>query len=133
MYNNPYQTRREPSNKEVWYSQALSSVENTNVSVSYLDRYINKLSLVTRTGLKVTEFIKKSQLYLPVDPTDQYYFVDASIRYRPDIISQEVYGTPILYWVILSCNNLTHPLEMTTALTVRVPHLSRILKDGVLV
>ena len=130
--NNEYQTHLEPSNREVWFSSSLSDIysDKSNNTVS---RYRNKIRLTSFSGVTFLEFIKKSQLYLPVSPDDQYYFVDASKQYRPDLISNEVYGSPIYYWVILSCNNLISPLQVRTNLTLRIPPLGEILNHGGLI
>ena len=130
--NNQYQTHQEPSNREVWYSKVLSNVVSDR-DVNTLNRYRNKIKLTSYSGYNVIEFIKKSQLYLPEDPSDQYYFVDASKQYRPDLISNEVYGSPIYYWVILSCNNLISPLQVAANLTLRLPSLTSILNSGTLI
>lgn len=132
MNNNDYQIHTEPSMQEIWYSNFLNSISQQTTEGT-LNRYKNKIYLTSYTGVHTIEFIKRSQLYLKEDPTDTYYFVDASKRYRPDLISLEMYGTPILYWVILECNNLFTPLDVETNLTLRIPSLSRILRDGRLV
>lgn len=130
--NNEYQTHLEPSNREVWFSSSLSDIysDKSNNTVS---RYRNKIRLTSFSGVTFLEFIKKSQLYLPVSPDDQYYFVDASKQYRPDLISNEVYGSPVYYWVILSCNDLISPLQVRTNLTLRIPPLGEILNHGGLI
>lgn len=127
-----YQTKIEPTNKEVWYSGTINSATSSRNN-STLNRYTNKINLFYFDGTKVTEFIKKSQLYPEQSLDDQYYFVDASKRYRPDLIAQELYGTPILYWVILSANNLARPLDVKTNMTLRIPSLSSVLQNGRLI
>lgn len=119
----------EPDGMEIWYSSHVSDVIEPPRSSSTLNRYKNKLQLVDSTGVRMIEFIKQSQLYLEPRDDDQYYFVDASKRYRPDAISMEVYGTPILYWVILMCNNLSHPLDVKTNMTLRIPRLSTLFDN----
>jgi hypothetical protein len=130
--DNQYQTHVEPSNREVWYSSTISDVYSDRAS-NTVSRYRNKIRLTSYTGYTFLEFIKKSQLYLPVSAEDQYYFVDASKQYRPDLISNELYGSPIYYWVILSCNNLISPLQVRANLTLRIPPLASILNNGGLI
>lgn len=125
-----YQTITEPSNQSIWYSGFISNAISQNYDSSTLNRYKNKINLVNIQGTRVLEFIRKTQLYIEPANDDQYYFVDSSKRYRPDLISLEMYGTPILYWVILICNNLSHPLEVKTNMTLRIPQLSTILNNG---
>ena len=125
-----YQTITEPSNQSIWYSGFISNAISQTYDSSTLNRYKNKINLVNIQGTRVIEFTRKTQLYIEPANDDQYYFVDSSKRYRPDLISLEMYGTPILYWVILICNNLSHPLEVKTNMTLRIPQLSTILNNG---
>lgn len=130
--DNQYQTHLEPSNREVWYSSTLSDVYSDRAN-NTLSRYRNKIRITSYSGATFYEFIKKSQLYLDVSSEDQYYFVDASKQYRPDLISNELYGSPIYYWVILSCNDLISPLQVRANLTLRIPPLGSILNNGGLI
>ena len=127
--NNIYQDKAEPTGKETWYSNYIAKATVSKRSTSTLNRYKNKITLTTISGITSYEFIRKSQLYLEPRSDDQYYFVDASKRYRPDVISYEMYGTPVLYWVILSCNNLSSPLEVKTNMTLRIPQLTTLLNN----
>lgn len=130
MNENPYQTNPEPSGLEVWFGNSIAFVDNGSyTNNTKLNRYLNKLRLTSTTGVKFIEQIKRSQLYIKESSEDQYYYVDAGHRYRPDLIALEAYGNPVLYWIILSCNNLKSPLELTTGLTIRIPPLSSIVHD----
>lgn len=39
------------------------------------------------------------------DATDSLYMLEAKHQYRPDTLSQELYGTPEYYWVF-KCRNM---------------------------
>lgn len=119
----------EPTGREVWYASSIVNLESPNQANVTLNRYKNKIYLDTYTGIQACEFIKKSQIYIPESADDSYYFVDASKRRRPDLISYEIYGTPLLYWVILSCNDLATPLELETNMTLRCPSLSALINN----
>ena len=129
MFNNPYQSIPEPSNKEVWYDSSIVSIDIDNQPNTKLDRYKHKLRLSSTVGYRMIEFTRKSQIYIDPSSEDEYFYVDPAYKFRPDLISQQVYGTPVLYWVILSCNNMKHPLELITGLTVRIPPLQSIIHD----
>lgn len=120
---------QEPFGKDIWYSRNIASVYQKHSNNSTLNRYKTKLRLSSNRGVSVIEFIKKSQIYLPPSDEDQIYYVDASKKHRPDLIAQEVYGTSVLYWVVLSCNDLRHPFELDTGLTIRLPKLNDIIHD----
>lgn len=129
MFDNPYQNIPEPSNKEVWYDQSIISIDQDNQPNTKLDRYKHKLRLASTSGYRMVEFIRKEQIYIAPSDEDEYFYVDAAYKFRPDLISQEIYGTPVLYWVILSCNGMKHPLELITGLTVRIPPLQSVIHD----
>lgn len=129
ILNNPIQRNPEPTYTEVWYSALVTGV-NSNRSNSTLSRYRNKRVLTLFDQTTFYEFIRKSMLYTEKAPADQYYFIDSGKRLRPDLLSYELYGTPIFYWVILSDNNLVSPLQVKTNLTLRVPELSNIVNNS---
>lgn len=128
ILNNPVQKRLEPSSREIWYSSIVTNVANNRTN-STLDRYANKNRITLRDGTTFIEFIRKSMLYTQEASTDQYYFVDAGKRLRPDLISYELFGTPIFYWLVLSDNNLVSSLQAQTNLTLRIPTLSDIVNN----
>lgn len=132
LLNNPMQRNLEPTFKEAWYSGLVKEVESS-ISNATLSRYKNKRVLTLFDNTTFIEFIRKSQLYTEKDPTDQYYFVEAGKRVRPDLISNDLYGTPIFYWVILSDNNMVSPLQAKTNLTLRVPSLANIVNNKKLI
>lgn len=129
MNEDLYQINQEPTGQQVWYSSAISYVHSKNINNRTLNRCTSKLRLTSRDGITALEFIKRSQIYIPPSRTDQIYYIDASKKYRPDLIAAEVYGTPTLYWVILSCNDLRHPLELEVGLNIRIPNISSIIHD----
>ena len=128
ILTNPLQKHAEPDFQETWYSSLVKTVE-TNESNSTLSRYRNKRILTLFDNTTFIEFIRKSMIYTDIAPADQYYFVPAGKKTRPDLLSYELYGTPIFYWIILSDNNLVSPLQMKTNLTLRVPSLANIVND----
>lgn len=47
----------------------------------------------------------------PDDSDIGIFKVTASTECRPDLISQEIYGTPLLDWVLISFNNVRNVLN----------------------
>ena len=129
---NPLQKNPEPSYMDTWYSGLVKTVEQDRIN-STLSRYRNKRIITLIDGTTFIEFIRKSMLFTNIAPTDQYYFTSAGKKLRPDLLSYELYGTPIFYWVILSDNNLVSSLQMKTNLTLRVPTLSNIVNNNKLI
>lgn len=129
ILTNPLQKHVEPSYQTTWYSSLVKEVE-TNQSNSTLSRYRNKRIITLFDNTTFIEFIRKDMLYTAVSAEDQYYFVPAGKKTRPDLLSYDLYGTPIFYWMILSDNNLVSPLQMKTNLTLRVPSLASIVNNA---
>ena len=129
ILNNPMQKNLEPDYINTWYSSLIVTVnsDKTNATIS---RYKNKRVLTLFDKTTFIEFIRKSMLYTEKVAGDQYYFIEAGKRLRPDLISYELYGTPIFYWIILSDNNLVSPLQVKANLTLRVPELSNVVNNN---
>lgn len=67
------------------------------------------------------------------DSTDNLWPVPPSGEYRMDILSTILYGTPALWHVIASVNDLLDPLVGVPAGTViRVPTRERLAAEGIL-
>jgi len=67
------------------------------------------------------------------DATDVLYTVPQAGEGRLDLVSQQFYGTPELWWVIAMVNNLLDPLVgFTVGQTVRVPRKERLASEGLL-
>jgi len=67
------------------------------------------------------------------DASDILYTVPQAGEGRMDLISQQFYGTPELWWAIAQVNNLNDPLVGFVAnQTVRVPTKERLAAEGIL-
>lgn len=67
------------------------------------------------------------------DATDVLYTVPQAGEGRLDLISQQHYGTPELWWVVALVNNLLDPLVgFTAGTTIRIPRKERLATEGVL-
>jgi len=54
-----------------------------------------------------------------VSDTDVFYFsIDQSTAGRPDLISQQMYGTPMLEWVVIMFNRPLNPIGWPKSGTV---------------
>lgn len=63
---------------------------------------------VTRLGLRDRGF--KRQLIVKVDRYTKYK-IKSEFEFRPDLISQQFYGTPDLWWVIFEYNDFKHTFK----------------------
>jgi nucleoid-associated protein YgaU len=75
---------------------------------------------------------------LMVDPvvpnaSDILYRIPESSSLRMDLISQQFYGTPELWWAIALVNNILDPLSgLEVGKTIRVPTRDRLAAEGIL-
>jgi hypothetical protein len=62
---------------------------------------------------------------VPLRITDTTMVIPLSLSYRPDLISDKVYNTPLLSWAICYVNNILNPLDRQTGLypgrLIRIP------------
>lgn len=67
------------------------------------------------------------------DATDILYTVPQAGEGRLDLVSQQHYGTPELWWVIALVNNLIDPLVgFTVGQSIRIPQKNRLAAEGIL-
>lgn len=67
------------------------------------------------------------------DATDVLYTVPQAGEGRLDLISQQFYGTPELWWAVALVNNLVDPLiGFLAGQTIRIPQKTRLASEGLL-
>ena len=67
------------------------------------------------------------------DASDVLYTVPQAGEGRLDLISQQFYGTPELWWVVAVVNNVLDPLVgFVAGQIIRVPKKERLASEGVL-
>lgn len=63
---------------------------------------------------------------------DTFYSVEKQNENRLDLISNQFYGTPLLWWAIASMNHINNPLDVKAGIILRIPALSSIYDSGVI-
>ena len=66
---------------------------------------------------------------IPSDPSDEIVVVSAKFKERPDLLSNELYGTPNLWWVFIIRNPdaLVDPIfDLTEGTELFVPSQARL-------
>ncbi len=67
------------------------------------------------------------------DSSDELWIMPSAGEYRLDLLSNDFYGTPHLWWVIASVNNILDPLvAVPTGTELRIPTKDRLAAEGVL-
>lgn len=81
-----------------------------------------------RFGMRDSAFFDNLKLFA----SSSVYTVPSKFEYRPDLISNEQYDTPELWWVLVGYNNMFHPFkEFKTGAIIRIPDQTTI--DGLLI
>jgi len=91
-----------------------------------LSRYTGGLLATNRSG---KDFLVLRRT-LELEPADGDVFVTITQEFlkRPDLISNNAYGTPDLWWVIYEFNGIKDPLfELQLGQVLRIPELERVL------
>lgn len=102
-------------------------IENANTPsskvVSALSRYINSTVVYYHIGTikKLTFTTYKKQISTVPTQTDMYMVVPSGMEYRPDLVSQKIYGTPDFWWKLLEANNIKDIFDFKAGTNLRVP------------
>ena len=88
--------------------------------MSIYDRH----SYITRDSLGNDPLTDKLAEVLRVVPYSTMYTVPAHNEFRSDKISTRLFGTPDLYWAILTYNNLVSNMELLTGTVLKVPDIN---------
>ena len=104
-------------------------VKETNPSATEEKQRYSRYRLLKR--LITSDSIKRIESPNRVDfslmPVDNYYTITAGSANRIDLISQEVYGTPYLWWAICMANNIKNPFFLSPGMTLRIPSYNYIM------
>ena len=66
------------------------------------------------------------------EPDDIPYTIDPHYNYRPDLLSQDLYGTPKLWWVFAMRNPevIKDPIyDLVAGIKIYIPQRSQLFKD----
>jgi hypothetical protein len=89
-----------------------------------MGRYDN-LSMVNRTGKGM---VYRSQLLPYISPSDSDIVIITEEEDRLDLLANQFYGDPNLWWVIAVYNNLTDiDLKLEAGLQLRMPNRSSVV------
>lgn len=80
-------------------------------------------SIETDEGLQ-NYTILKLPIEVPETESDFYVEIDSSNEFRPDQLSNQVYGTPDYGWAIMEVNTLRSFKDLTLRRRLRIPPLN---------
>lgn len=104
-----------------------NSIQHTNINVSnFVDttsRYLSSKVIYynfpgNRKVLTLNTYKRTPQ---SISTEDRFTIVTASTQYRPDIISNSVYGVPHYWWKIMEFNNIHDIMDFKLGITIRLP------------
>lgn len=58
---------------------------------------------------------------IPNNERDKFYVVTSGTEYRPDLVSQNAYGTSDFWWKIMEANNIKDIFDFKAGLNIRIP------------
>lgn len=88
-------------------------------------RYRNATVTEIAKNGEVEEYVVLRKISdIPLTGEDKYVTITQQSQFRPDIISNEVYGTPDYGWAIMETNNIRSFVELKQRLRLRIPPLS---------
>lgn len=74
-----------------------------------------------------------NQSVIPKTDDDKYHIVTAQQIGRPDLIANQYYNDPTLYWVILLANDIIDPFIIDGGTVLRIPTINSLYgRNGVL-
>jgi hypothetical protein len=81
---------------------------------------------IVTTENEAQYILLKKLIQVPLTTEDFYITLDQGNALRPDIISNQVYGTVDYGWAIMEVNNIRNFLELEVGVRLRIPPLSAI-------
>ena len=98
--------------------------ENTNIAgtrfVPASSRYAD-YPVIYYTENKLLTFVTYKKQQTRFSQQDKYYVITAGYEYRPDLVSNKVYGIPDFWWKIMEANNLKDIFDFKAGLNIRIP------------
>ena len=93
---------------------------NARTFVNATSRYVDSTVVVYGQDRKVTFTTYKS-----IDKTtqfDKFLVIPEGYAYRPDLISNRVFGYPDSWWLIMEVNNIYDIKDFVAGRTIRIPN-----------
>jgi hypothetical protein len=92
------------------------------IYVTNSSRYFNSPVIFYGNDKKITfTTYKKANTTATMD--DKYMLITSGYEFRPDLVSDKVYGVPDFWWRIMQENNIYDIINFKKGITVRVPSI----------
>lgn len=101
--------------------------ESTNISPQKFVTYTSRYSENTVVYYKEEKFLAfntyKKNKYTP-SKSDRFTVITKGYEFRPDLLSQKVYGFPDYWWRIMEANNIKDIYDFKAGINIRIPESS---------
>ena len=102
-----------------YYQEGLTSVDVNNYS-----RY-KKLKRILEDNDE--QYIESYEIVdIGKNPDDAYHIISLADVNRLDLVSQQYYSTPFLWWVIAEASGISDPFDVPLGTVLRVPQLNKL-------
>ena len=88
--------------------------------VSFTSRYAENKICYYKEDRYLTFSTYKKNNY-PSSSRDKYMVITKGYEYRPDLISQKIYGFPDYWWKIMEANNIKDIYNFKAGVNIRIP------------
>jgi hypothetical protein len=99
-------------------------IEITNIPatrfVPVTSRYADSF-VIYYTENKFLTFNTYKKQDLLVSDQDKFAVISKGVEFRPDLVSQKVYGTPDFWWKIMEVNNIKDIFDFKVGTNIRIP------------
>lgn len=102
------------------YQVSVSETSKSSNYVTALSRYYGSKVLVYGDEKKLT-FETYKRLSIPTSVYDKYTVIPEGYAYRPDLVSNKVYGYPDSWWLIMQANQIYDIKDFVAGKTIRIP------------
>ena len=83
-------------------------------------RYVNSTA-ITYGDIKILTLEIYKRVISPVTSQDRFTVITPGTEFRPDVVSQQSYGTPEFWWRIMQDNKIFDIFDFKAGLNIRIP------------
>ena len=94
---------------------------SASVYVTPTSRYLNSTVLYYSDANRLTFDTYKRQPFVP-NEGDKFMVIPIGWEYRPDLVSNKVYGFPDYWWRIMEANGMFDVFDFKAGVNIRVPN-----------
>jgi hypothetical protein len=93
----------------------------TNNLVSATSRYASR-NVIHYGDDKKAAFTVYNNKKAGIGPGDKFYEIQKDVEFRPDLVSNQFFGIPDLWWRIMEINKMKDIMEFRAGRNIRIPN-----------